>query len=1053
MRMLPRFTLLAAVMLAGIVQGHAAIIVVDTLDDSIGNDGACSLREAILNANAGSTVWSDCAPGGGAGTTIQFDPALAGGTIELQGTPLPNVTADLIIDGPGDGPDSLTIDAMGMNRVFDLNAAMTLHMQDLTVAGGTTTLSGFPGGAMRILGGANVSMSRVRFSGNVTEGSGSNGGAVAVVGSSLSLTDCEFIDNQTYGASPGGSGGALFASSATLSIVNSTIADNRSHSGAAGGIYLQDGAELTVVNSTISGNRSGIGGGGLYVNRSTATLTHTTVAFNQAGSPPFSSLTQGIHVLGTASEPATLALENSLVIQPMPNQATCTAGGAGGSITSVGSLSTHAGCTGTATEFGAIGLLLLADNGGWTRTHGLSPNSVAVNGASDCSADFGVTIDQRGLSRPGGGSSACDVGAFEVQSDEPEADLAIVKSVAPALADPGDTVVFTLEAGNLGPDDATGVVVFDQLPNGYTFVFASADDGVYDEVSGYWTIGALGAGTTSELLIEAIVTGIDDYVNEATIAGGQYDPDSSNNIDQAEVVAVPHVTDLAIAKEVSPQEAEVDQNVTFVLTASNLGPDPATGVAVLDWLPPGYAYVSSASDVGSYDPNSGYWTIGALDAGQFVELNIEATVTGFNAYVNTATIDGDQDDPNPENNTASAGITLISDPEPIVVNTLLDVIAEDGLCSLREAVINANNGDQSGSVDCGVSDVIVFDETLSGGVIELSTQLHVSAQALSIEGPVAGDPSALTLDAMGESRVFNIIDDAEVHMRDLTLTGGQVSGSAIFGGAVRVFNGAQVEMLRVHLTGNTSLDSGGGAIHVFDASLTLIDSELRHNHAPGDNGNGGAIVARQSSIHLDGTTVAGNVAGGNGGGIDLTDAQLTAINSTFSGNQAGGNGGGIRIYLDASATIVHGTIAFNAAGGSGSGLFVHATSNSPAELALMNSLVVENTCAAPSVNASVISVGSLGTNSGCTDMSASAVAINLLALADNGGPTATHALGLDSAAVGQAGSCNADFDTDIDQRGQPRPGAESMACDVGAYEFQGNNQDRIFGNRFESELQ
>ena len=1039
--------ILVTTLLAGIVNGHAAIIVVDTLEDSAETNGECSLREAIINANQGSVVWSDCGPGGAAGTAIQFDPALSGGTIELNGTQLPDITADVLIEGPGTGADSLIIDGMGLQRIFNVTSAVSFQVQDLTLTGGRTTSSGQPGGAMRVLAGAEANLTRVRLVGNETQGSGGNGGAIAVVGASLSVTDSELSNNQAWGSSA--AGGAIFASESTVLIEGSTVVGNRSHSSTGGGIQLRDGSGLSAINSTISGNRSHFGGGGMYVHGSVATLTHSTVAFNLAGSEPFTTGTQGVHVLGTTDDPATLVLANTLVVQSKPNQVTCSAGGAAGSITSSGSLSTHAGCTGAATPLEDLGVLLIANNGGQTRTHALSPDSVAVNAAGDCGADVGLVQDQRGQLRPGSGSGSCDVGAFEVQSDEAETDLAIVKTVAPDTADPGDTVIFTLVASNLGPDEATGVVVFDKLPEGYTFVTSLADTGGYDEVSGQWHIGEMGSGGSFELAVEATVTGVDDYVNVATIAGGQFDPDLDDNTDQAEVTATPHVTDLAIIKEVAPQEAEVGQNVTFTLTASNLGPDPATGVLVLDWLPFGYAYVSSSSDVGSYDSMSGQWTVGALGAGQSAELTIEATVTDIHDYVNSASIDGDQDDPDLSNNTDTAAITLANGAGAIVVNTLLDVVAEDGLCSLREAVINASNQDQSGSTDCDVADVIVFDEALIDGVIELDTQIHINGIDLAILGPVEGDPAGLTLDAGGGSRIFNIVDAAQVYLRDLTLTGGQVSGSAIRGGAVRIFNDAQVEMLRMNITGNSSLDSGGGAIDVNQASLTLIDSELSGNQAMADNGNGGAIVSWQGSVNLQGTTVVGNVAGGHGGGLDLTGSDLTAINSTISGNQSGGNGGGIRVAFESSATLLHGTIAFNQADGHGSGIFVHAATNSPAELVLSNSLMVDNNCLAPSTNASVTSTGSLGTDAGCVDASAPAEQINLLALADNGGPTRTHALGLDSLAVNHAGNCSTDFDIDHDQRGLPRPGASSSACDAGAYEFQGVNQDRVHADRFE----
>lgn len=388
----------------------------------------------------------------------------------------------------------------------------------------------------------------------------------------------------------------------------------------------------------------------------------------------------------------------------------------------------------------------------------------------------------------------------------------------------------------------------------------------------------------------------------------------------------------------------------------------------------------------------------------------------------------------------------------ITVTTADDVVSEDGQCSLREAIVNANNGDQSGSVDCVVGDVIRFDDSLIGGVIELSgNPLPTLTVDLVIEGPVAGNPAGITLDGQENFRHFNIEGDISIHMQDMTLIGGQVSGTAIRGGSIRVFNGPDVELLRVNVAGNASLDSGGGAIHVFESSLTLIDSELSDNHALSESGHGGAIIASDSTIVLNGTTLAENSSGGNGGGIDLTRSELSVINSTLSGNAAGGVGGGIRLY-GSSATLIHGTVAFNTAFGGGSGIYVHAISSHPVELSMFNSLAVGNHChATGAVHYTLVSSGSLSTASGCVEGAAtSADEINLLALADNGGLVRTHALGLDSAAVGIAGDCAGDFVIDSDQRGEQRPGVSSVACDAGAYEFQGVNVDRIHRDRFES---
>jgi CSLREA domain-containing protein len=92
--------------LSGTPAAHAAgAIIVNSDSDAVANDGLCTLREAILNANnddqSGST---DCAAGSGA-DTITF----AGNyTILLEGQ-LPKVTSTVTINGNGEAKRSFRV--------------------------------------------------------------------------------------------------------------------------------------------------------------------------------------------------------------------------------------------------------------------------------------------------------------------------------------------------------------------------------------------------------------------------------------------------------------------------------------------------------------------------------------------------------------------------------------------------------------------------------------------------------------------------------------------------------------------------------------------------------------------------------------------------------------------------------------------------------------------------------------------------------------------------------------------------------------------------------
>ncbi|MEL7034615.1 MAG: calcium-binding protein, partial [Cyanobacteria bacterium J06592_8] len=106
------------------------------------------------------------------------------------------------------------------------------------------------------------------------------------------------------------------------------------------------------------------------------------------------------------------------------------------------------------------------------------------------------------------------------------------------------------------------------------------------------------------------------------------------------------------------------------------------------------------------------------------------------------------------------------------VNTLVD--ENDGIgvgdVSLRDAITEANSTPGA--------DTIEFEDSLSGGTITLANGQLTITDDLTISGLGADQ---LTIDADGQSRVFNVDDgnftpDKTVDIDGLTITGGQVSG-------------------------------------------------------------------------------------------------------------------------------------------------------------------------------------------------------------------------------------------------------------------------------------
>jgi uncharacterized repeat protein (TIGR01451 family) len=120
--------------------------------------------------------------------------------------------------------------------------------------------------------------------------------------------------------------------------------------------------------------------------------------------------------------------------------------------------------------------------------------------------------------------------------------------------------------------------------------------------------------------------------------------------------------DLAIDKWVDREIGEVGDSIEFRLYIDNLGPDPATDVLVVDQLPAGFSYLSHVATQGTFNPANGQWQVGALAASgpaSEARLSLIVSINATGPYLNTATIEGGQVDPQPGNNTDSATLDVV----------------------------------------------------------------------------------------------------------------------------------------------------------------------------------------------------------------------------------------------------------------------------------------------------------------------------------------------------------------------------------------------------------
>ena len=118
--------------------------------------------------------------------------------------------------------------------------------------------------------------------------------------------------------------------------------------------------------------------------------------------------------------------------------------------------------------------------------------------------------------------------------------------------------------------------------------------------------------------------------------------------------------DLAIAKT-GPALVTEGNNVVYTLTARNLGPTIATGVVVTDPVPAGTTFVSAGAGC-SLLAGVVRCNAGTLNPGQTVTFTFTVQAGSGTSIVNTATIAGNQADPNPANNTATVTTEINLNP-------------------------------------------------------------------------------------------------------------------------------------------------------------------------------------------------------------------------------------------------------------------------------------------------------------------------------------------------------------------------------------------------------
>ena len=329
--------------------------------------------------------------------------------------------------------------------------------------------------------------------------------------------------------------------------------------------------------------------------------------------------------------------------------------------------------------------------------------------------------------------------------------LVVIKDTEIKELNPGDIIhyIITVTAG--GSSDSLNVNLRDILDNRLLDINSakySINGGILSDFNGNIYLGNMLTGTavTVDIWAKVLSSADRDVFNLVNVTSDEHPEGNTSNVS----VHV-RIVDLAVDKLVNNSVPKYLDMIEYTIVVVNNGPDKSFNVTVGDLLPDGVKFISSN---GQYNPDTGVWFVGDLDANESATLKIVVQIIKVGNITNNVNVTGTGHDTNLTNNNDSVSVSV---PDCVILD--ISKVANSTVIVAGENVgytVTVTNYGPSVATNVVLKDIfnskellnlqyslngvdwLDYDEAVSLGDINVGADVTVYFRA-KVNGSVRGD--------------------------------------------------------------------------------------------------------------------------------------------------------------------------------------------------------------------------------------------------------------------------------------------------------------------------